>query len=403
MKVLYLGNYLNEEIIRERELPFRNAAGSNRMYRLASAFEFCGKSITICSPGTSARVGYSRTFFHKTRIHREKSILVYFAPTIGLPFLSSFFSFLTYPFVVYNLLRKNKFNVVWIYNFNPSLLIIALICRYFLKVPIINNIEDISVPSIKDWQKSTEARPLQQIVFYLSMKGIAYLSNGFIIPTKKFIPFINQKKKPCLNVTGCIDVKLRYSETKYIETQKLNILFAGKIEFEHGIHLLIDFIKLLNNKKGLICLINICGTGEKAEWLKDKLGKLNLSWVKYHGFVSDSTFKKILRDADICVALQNPYGRYGKTKTPSKVYEYLGHGKCVIATDVGDLKYLPKETIIICDSYESEKLFYSLSSLLQKKIKIKNYKEFSYNYAKANFSYSIVGKKIIELIHSVSK
>jgi hypothetical protein len=35
--ILYLGNFLNEDIVRERKLPTSNTAGSNRIKRISEA------------------------------------------------------------------------------------------------------------------------------------------------------------------------------------------------------------------------------------------------------------------------------------------------------------------------------------------------------------------------------
>ena len=279
------------------------------------------------------------------------------------------------------------------------LVIIAFIFKFFLRVPVFHNIEDISYPKISDWSQKTEVRPFQQIIFFFCLRLISVISSGYIIPTKKFIKFLD-KKKPCIIVTGCIDIKSNNLSPHNGNNDLLNIFFSGKIEFAHGINKFIEAMLIIDkfihiNPK---IKVDISGYGSKAEWLKYKLQKFKNLNIHYHGFLSDNSYKNLLNTANICIALQDPDGRYSNNKTPSKVYEYLGHHKAVIATDVGDLAILPKEIITICKPFNEIILSELILNFVNNKSISDKQALKAGKYAYKNYSYNKVGKDLSKFI-----
>jgi hypothetical protein len=144
--------------------------------------------------------------------------------------------------------------------------------------------------------------------------------------------------------------------------------------------------------------VDITGGGAKSDWLKQVIPKIKNIDIYYHGFVSDEGYAALLREADICIALQDPQGRYASNKTPSKVYEYLGHYKTVIATDVGDLATLPKEIIRICDPFNEEELSRILSHYITNRVLIADQAMRAGDYAYEYYSYQKVGKVLSDFI-----
>lgn len=397
--ILYVGGYLNEGIVNQRGLPSRNSAGSNRMHRIANALKSSGRRIIIASPGVSMKIAFKNFFFYPATITKTGKAPVFFNSTIGSPFLGMVYTFFSMPFSLFFLHKRKKFSSVIIYNFSPMLVIIAFVFKFFFRVPVFQNIEDISYPKISDWSRKTEVRPFQQIIFFCCLRLISAISSGYIIPTRKFIKFLN-KKKPCIIVTGCINIKPNNLIFHNGNNDSINILFSGKIEFAHGIDKFIEAMLILDKsvKINAKVKVDISGYGSKAEWLKYKLQKFKNLNINYHGFIPDSSYENILNSANICIALQDPKGRYSNNKTPSKVYEYLGYHKTVIATDVGDLAILPEEIITICKPF-NEKI---LSKLILYFINNKSISDKQAlkagKYAYKNYSYNKVGKDLSTFI-----
>lgn len=399
--VLYLGNYLDAEIVRERGLPGHNTAGSNRMRRLAGALAAAGYSPIIVSSATSLRMYRPGRLMNPARVRHDGRTVVAFTGALnpgGLGLIAEPFFMLA---VLRRLARKFPINNVIIYNFSPSLYIAALYVKYFLKLRIFNNVEDVSIPRRSDWFQGTEVRPTQQLVFYACMKAIARLATGFVLPTARFERYVSQGK-PTVVAPGCITV----SDEPAVRSQNrggLRILFSGKIEFEHGIDVFVEALRRLEADGATrIASVDICGGGRKAGWLEEQLPQFGMLSVKYHGFVVSEQYRQLLRQADLCVALQRPDGRYGDLKTPSKVFEYLGFGKAVIATAVGDLDKLPKDVIVLCDPLKSLQLCAAIQTFCNKPRLAAEMGERALRYAQEQFSFEEIGLRMRNMFETAN-
>ncbi|AUS05834.1 glycosyltransferase [Pseudotamlana carrageenivorans] len=395
--ILYLGNFLNEKIVGERKLPTNNPAGSNRMNRIAQALTKHYTPI-IVSPGVSFRIKFNKkkTIYNKILTH-NKGVIIFFAKALAIPYWGLIHSYFSYFNLVIRLTYRTKLKYIIIYNFDPQLAFIVFVLRLIKpKLKIINNIEDISMPNFNDFKKTSEDRPLQQIIFYLCMKFIAKLSSCYIIPTKRFKKFL-PKNKSTLVVTGCIKVNKNISNQT---SNKLIVLFSGKIAIEHGIDIFIKALDLLvfqNKYKDKFTFL-ITGGGHKATWLKEQVNNLKPHLdITYFGFVSNQEYVDLLNKTQVCVALQKETGRHSNFKTPSKVYEYLGNSKLVIATNVGDLAALPQGLMTICDPLTAENLIQDLISLTKIKKLEEKQKQIGL-FAYKNYDLVNVGDKINLLI-----
>ncbi|MFD2543284.1 glycosyltransferase [Lacinutrix gracilariae] len=398
--ILYLGNFLNERVVSKRQLPTNNPAGSNRMYRIAKALSVHYKPIII-SPGVSLNIKFNRQEINqKTIISHKENVVHFFSKTLAVPVLGLVYSYITYLLAVIRLINKTKTKQIVVYNFDPQLVIIVLLLKVFYpKIKIINNIEDISKPTLNDFKSTSEDRPLQQIVFYICMHIIAKIADGIIIPTKRFKDFLPGKKHTLI-VTGCIDVKQKpFSEN----LDKLIVLFSGKIAFEHGIDVFIEALIKLSKQTKLKDKIKfyVTGGGQKSEWLKNRIKELNLIDITYFGFVSSVKYTELLNQADVCVALQKETGRHSNYKTPSKVYEYLGNSKIVITTDVGDLKSLGDDIITICAPLTSDNLISCFSKSIDERSKIVDKRLKVGQFALNHFDTLPVGIRIHDLLNDI--
>lgn len=393
--ILYIGNFQSEKITKARGIPSRNAAGSNRLFRLAKALQKNNRELEIISPAISLR---SKPVSNETCLNQTEeidNITVYYAKTSLIPFINIFNAMISTIKRIWYHYKNGNLTSVIIYNFSIELLFISLIIKLLTNARIINNVEDVSIPKISDWKSSTEVNAIQQIIFFFCMKLIARLADGFIVPTKKFIPYLHVKKKPVAVITGCCEIKDNLSHE--INTP-LQVLFSGKIEFEHGIDLLLSSLKNINQLTQESISISICGGGNKVPWLKQELKKDKLKFVSYLGFVSDAEYNKLLSNTDVCISLQNPEGRYGSFKTPSKFYEYYSYGKCVITSNAGDYSELPSDSFFLCEPYTSEKLVSLFQKVVQVSEELKDVKQNAYTYAKSKFDFAVAGKHMINTL-----
>jgi glycosyltransferase involved in cell wall biosynthesis len=390
--ILYIGHYLSENIVQERGLPHRNAAGSNRILRLAHSISVNNREIEILSPGNSLRSKPVSKEACEWSYEEIGKIKVSYAKTTTIPIINLFVSTFSIISKIKDYSKNRKLSTVIIYNFSIEQLIITIYTKLFTSVKIINNVEDVSVPRLTDWSRKTESRAIQQLIFFFCMKLIARMADGFIIPTQQFAAYLPVKNKLVAVITGCCKVE---SQMSFECRRPLNILYSGKIEFEHGIHILIDAVKKIDDQLAKKIIVNICGNGEKIQWLMDELQNLNLDFVFYWNFLSDLDYKALLEKSDICLVLQNPNGRYQNLKTPSKFFEYYANGKCVISTNVGDYQNLPKDSFKIVDLYTSDNLYQLIKDSINNIEQLAKIKASAYHFAKDNFDYRNAGNNLI--------
>ena len=393
--VLYIGNYLSEKIVRERGIPFRNAAGSNRILRIAVSLRVNNVNVGILSPGNSLRMKPESRKACLSKETEVENIKVFFAKTSTIPVINLIYSTFSIIGRLFYYHRQGELSTAIIYNFSPELLIVTIVLKLFIGAEIINNIEDVSVPMLTDWKRDTEARPVQQIVFYFCMKAIAYMADGFIVPTKKFVEYLPVSNKPVSLVTGCSNVM---DNITFETSDPVQVLFSGKIEFEHGIDLLINALSRLDKKHSNNLIVNICGAGPKEYWLRHELQNKDLNFVSFKGFVTDDEYKSLLEKSDICLVLQNPDGRFGNLKIPSKFYEYYTDGKCIISSKSINFEELPEDSYFVCEEYTPENLLFLLEKILPNHDLIKRTKMAAYKFAKENFEFKKVGQNIIQTL-----
>jgi glycosyltransferase involved in cell wall biosynthesis len=387
--IIYIGNFYNAEIISERGIPFNNAAGNNRIWNIASAISLNGIDVEIISPGISTFSKPKSIGACKPRVEILNGISIYFARTIPIPFVNRLFATISIIQRIIVLTRLFRVDKIIVYNFDIEVLIVSVFLRCFTKIKIIHNVEDISLPKISDWRTDVEASAIQQLFFYLTMNVVAYISKGYIVPTKVFLKYL-PKKSDFIIASGCQKI-VDYSPTS---NTKMKFLFSGKLEREHGVELLYNLLAKLDKSVFERIEVIVTGEGTKSSWLKNKLLSLHNSSIRFLGFVERQVYSEVLNSVDVCLVLQNPFGRYRELKTPSKFFEFYTSGKFVITTKVGDFQDLPKDSFLILDNYDPESLNKQINFCLENKNLVVLGQRKSYEYSKENFNSIIVGKNL---------
>lgn len=389
---IILGNFIDEAIKKERKLPFLNTAGNNRMLRIAQALKSLGKDVCIISPATSLKMKWSGKIFHRSYLTNNEGINIFYCTCIGIPFLSSIFELIIFPFTVLKYAKNKKIEGSIFYCYYSSNVITAILLRLFFKIPIIEDLEDICSIRLVDWTPKSNINPIHQLSGWFLMKLMIIFSTGFIIPTRRFIKHLPANKNS-LVIDGCMKV-VKKSNFNDENPNQISILFSGKLDEENGLFVLLDsIIKLDKSYNGNSQIaFNICGRcSDEQEIKKVQLFSTKIK-LTYHGFISNQEYFNLLNKCQVGIVLQDPKGRFSNGKTPSKGYEYMGFGKVLIISDIGDFSTLPENTRIILDPFNAENLFGIITSLNQDTIKyISNN---ALEYARLNWTLSTIGEKI---------
>ncbi len=399
MNFVYLGGFVSSRIAKERGLPSLNTAGVNRMRRLGDAVKQAGAQVLIVAPGSSfgMRTASSGRYLHSAVVEHSGGIPVVYCAAVGIRGIGA----LCEPFLVARQLQalhvRRPIGALMVYCFYPSSLAAALLARLWIRCPLVLNLEDISIPSWSDWRSDSETRPVQQAVGWLAMQAILRLSNAVVVPSRRFLDVIRWRK-PAAVVRGCMEAFERHSRMS-TNDETLRILFAGRLEREHGIDLLVSSLQLLDTAAASRRIeVNICGTGHRREYVSAELGKLKHVRVTMHGFVSDSEYARILGNSHVALALQDPFGRHCRYKSPSKAYEFMAMGAATIVSDVGDFAELPDEIRVLLDPYDPRVLANAILSFSPESADAMG--ERASRYAGVHWSPKTNGQRILDLLRN---
>lgn len=359
MKVLYFCHYFTDRQRLERGFTARNTAGVNRMRRIAGALKAAGIELHLASPAITARCRPTR-LLHPSFTENADGLSVTALPAVGIPFLSV----LCEPFLgsLWFLVNawKSRPTALLVFDFPPSFVAIAAIAR-LMGIRVVEQIEDVSVPKVRDWSRASETRPVQQLVAFFCMKALIWLSTECLVPTSRFKQLIPPSKRSIV-ITGCVEnTELSPAgqwPNEFSPNNPLKILFLGKYEVEHGLALMTRTITLLragtdgSNRLAFY----FCGTGNFPQECRALAKQDGHPVVNLCGFLSRQQYESLLKEVHVALVLQRSDGRHRDYKTPSKGYELLASGRLLIVTDVGDFATLAPDSALLLKSETPETL-----------------------------------------------
>jgi len=396
-RILYLGYFYPLDVVKSRGLPFQNIAGNNRMKRVTGALTSAGLRVHLASPGVCAACRFTGKLLHGAYRSFEDGVEILIAPAVGVPIVGALFEILLFPLWTFQLLHRVRFAGVVMYNYSPSLVIVAAALRV-LGVPFIAQIEDVAMPSKSDWRVSSETRPVHQIMHWLCMKLVTALSSGLIVPSRRFLPFLPQKK-PWLVLPGCVaDSEWSRADSGDLRG-RIRVLFAGKYEREHGMDLLVAAITLLRTS-GIAgrYVFDCCGTATYPLELQSLGASNGTPEVRLHGLLSDAQYRALLSEVDVALVLQKSDGRHAKLKSPSKAYEFLAAGKLVIATDVGDIWTHGADNLVLLQRESAEGLAETLEDIAGNPTKYEDIRRNSRDLSGREFTFRAVREKLVSFL-----
>ena len=387
MRFLVVGNYIDDEIKNKRGLPSSNPAGSNRIFNIASVMGQSNDSTLILSSGSAANIKFNKKLLHKYEIRRVGNNILIFSSALSIPYLSIFYEQLSIIYIFLKLFKKYKLNIIILYCYYPSTIFVGLIAK-LLNIKIIEDLQDIVKPKLSDFWKNSILFGFQQYFGMLLMTIVLLISNIILVPSNRFI---RQKyKKKYLKVDGCIN----FNEIDICPSYdaKLKVLYSGLINEENGRNLFLETLYILDKKINFEIEFHITGIIEDEENFISKLKEFTNLTIYVHGFLSVEKFKLLLKSINICLVLQDPYGRNRNAKTPSKGFEYLSNGKAVICSLIGDFPEIPNDCIIFLENYDKQALANILLNV--PKIDINKIMVNAAKYSKENWDFNVVQKNI---------
>ncbi len=257
-------------------------------------------------------------------------------------------------FFGYFLLRKNKFNIVFVYA--PSPLLQSLVGIFFskvFKIKVITWVQDL-------WPDVLSSTGHIKNKFILNLIGklvnFIYKKNDLLLAQS------NEFKKIILNRTNHGSIyylpnpgNLKYLENKIYTNQnsnflnlKLNIqnsfsvVYAGNIGKAQSIETLVRAASLIKKYKSI--KVFIIGDGSELENVKKIANSLNLQNIIFSGYVNEDELIDLLRTSKILyLSLVND--KIVNSTVPSKLQNYLACGKPILGSIGGEASEIISKSI----------------------------------------------------------
>jgi glycosyltransferase involved in cell wall biosynthesis len=395
--IVYVGPLVTAAIKEQRRLPAFNPAGSNRLHRLAQALVAVDREVVCLAPGTALRMGWARRGWHRGRIVHQQGVPTLFCRAVGMPVAGMLLAPVFLILELWRLSRRRPIEAVLVYGCDPAAVFVASFARWGLRQPVILELEDIYVPRWSDWGADSEISGVRQAALWPCMKLMIALAQAFVVPTRRFLPQL-KPHLPVEVVTGCMRVCPEPAEAFPVRpASPLHVLFAGRLEFEHGLRLLADAVDVLERSSAPRPIeFDVCGQGSKEAWFRQRVAGWRRVVVRCHGFLPEVDYRALLAQADVCLALQHPAGREAQANVPSKAYEFMCSGKATVVTRVGDLAELPAAMCLLLEPYTPEALASELQGLSPPRAR--ELGQAARAYALAHWDLAPVGQRLCGLL-----
>ncbi len=235
------------------------------------------------------------------------------------------------------ILRKNKYDLVFVYGLSPILLSIpGIFISKFKRIKIILWVQDL-------WPESLVATKSISNKFVIALIGKIvkwiYISMDLIlVQSKAFIPEVKKVgvKKDVKYYPNSVDPSFyNYSinppkelELESSNVDNFNVIFAGNVGIGQGVQVIVEAAKLLSNYGDIKFVV--IGSGSRLEWLAEQKNKYHLDCIVLRGRLPIESMPSILSKANALLVTLADEPIFTKT-IPNKIQAYLAVGQPIIA------------------------------------------------------------------------
>jgi glycosyltransferase involved in cell wall biosynthesis len=235
------------------------------------------------------------------------------------------------------MVRKNKYDLVFVYGLSPILLSIPGVFISKTKgIHIILWVQDLwpeSLLATKSVKNGLVISMVGLVVkwIYQSMDLILVQSHAFIDEVKKMTTEKDIKYYP-----NSVDPSFyNYSLNKQIDVEeeqknngKFNVVFAGNVGIGQGIEVILEAAKILSDIDNIQFVIY--GSGSRLEWLEEQKKQYNLKGIILKGRHPVESMPQLLSNANALLVTLSDEAIFAKT-IPNKIQAYLAVGRPILA------------------------------------------------------------------------
>lgn len=394
--LIYIANYLSEEIMAERNnKAFYSPAANNKIIGIAKSLETQGYKVYIVAPSLSKNNTLNK-FPSRSETFNENIEIIH-VKGLDLNVLNRFYSIFSEMKVIASIVKNNDVKAIIFYDFLIETAISALISKLLYS-------EKIYVDYEEDLYSRDYPFSFYRFLLLFLRKFAARYIDGAILVTTNLSRYIRAKKyKVCRGFYkdfGDEEVKTIVNKNENVDMQAhMNdvptMTFSGKMDEFRGMNLLLAAIKDIKYK----CKLCITGYGPDLERFRElaKLIKSDLVEVDFKGFVSEKDYKELVMASDILINTQLINTESSQTLFPSKIIEYMSTGNIVISSNISDISIIAEGRVILYYKDTPQDIAETINKVLNNLDNYRDYGKAAKEYCKENFSYEKYGKEFAKL------
>ena len=232
------------------------------------------------------------------------------------------------------LLRRRKFDVIFVYGLSPILQVIPAIFLSWLKrIPIVLSVQDLWPDSLLASRYISNRLVLNLIKYvvkfiYSNVDLILVQSEAFLEPVKSYSGGTPVKYYP--NSVGHSFAKPNQKFSGHMTgiNDGFSIMFAGNIGSAQATETIIEAATLLKEYTDIHFLI--VGDGSRRDWLIQEQSIRGLSNFHLPGRFPPDMMPGLLKKATVLLATLTDYEIFAAT-VPSKIQSYMASGRPILA------------------------------------------------------------------------
>lgn len=316
-------------------------------------------------PGGKVYPGYKIKWLQRETIDGVAITRVPLYPNHNTSAFGRVFNYLSFSFsaLLYGLFKAKKPDVIYAYHPPLTTGIAAVLLRFFRRVPVVYDIQDMWPDTLRATGMIVNPRILNIVDrvcnwVYRHVDQIVVLSPGFKqLLIERNVP--EEKIKIIYNwcdEQSIIDQSTGTLPQNFPTQEKFRILFAGNMGKAQALIAVLDAAAVLQTLEPLICFIFV-GSGLEVENLKNYVSKKSISNVTFLPAVPMTEISKILHAADVLLVHLKRDPLFAIT-IPSKTQAYMAVGKPILMAIDGDASSLVEQCQcgVIAHSEDSESI-----------------------------------------------
>lgn len=332
-RILYLNNFMTETLIKNRRNQnIYSQPANNKIAGITEALTANNCEVKILSSGL---VNGKSGRLYKKMTEMALNVEVIYCPIIDFPLINTISSIL---FIYMQIKKENaarKVDNIIFYNYKPEVAWAAWLAKKKLGIPITVEYEDgythvSGIHGLKAWIfKFTEENVKKSV-------DSAILVNSHL---KKYYSV------PNIIVRGIVnkDFWQKCQEYRKEENSKFTILYAGGLDEERGIGVLLESLKY----NDLDYQVIISGKGNI---------QCDDPRVDFRGFLPYEEVQNLLMQCDLLVQCQLSKNAFSNVSFPSKLFEYIATGNAIISSDIDEVKRFAEDAFIYYENDDPQKL-----------------------------------------------